>query len=90
MAIKLTFERQPDTNELLSIYYELSEGDVARTVELDENCLLDLDDINHPVGLELVGPFSVGKAQENAALYCSPELDQILMHLAGERNLVRA
>ena len=90
MDVKLTCTFEAPTNKLLSIYYEIRDSDVARTVELDANCLLDVDDTNHPVGLELIGPFSLTKAKEMAAILCSPELDGLFMHIQGQGQLVRA
>lgn len=90
MPITLTIQRDQQSNELLAVYYQIRTGEVARTVELDTNCHLDLDDVNRPAGLELVGPFSLKTAKERASIYTCPELEQIFALLGGEPQLVRA
>ena len=90
MAIKMTVERDARTDEFLSVYFQIREGEVGRTLELDKNCLLDLSDTNQAIGLEILGPFSLRKAREAASMYFCPELESIFAVFGHEPQLVQA
>lgn len=90
MRIQVNVEEDKATGKLLAVYYRLSDADVHRTVELTGNCLLDLDDLNRPVGLEFVGPFHLPEARKAASMYTSPALDAIFNLLSNQPNLVLA
>jgi len=90
VAITVSVEWDEKADQLLAVYYQISAGKAVRTIELDKNCLLDIDDVNRVIGLELVGPFSLARARKRASMFTCPELEAIFALLAQEPQLVNA
>lgn len=64
-------------------YIELNDAPVARTKELSEIVLVDLDEYNVVVGIELLSPATAPRVREITQSYhvsteCAHRLDQVL------------
>lgn len=55
MQILISFDDQ--SNEFVAVYFTVLEGEVHRTVEVEEGeCYVDLDSENHVLGVEMLVP----------------------------------
>lgn len=64
-------------------YIELNDAPVARTKELSETVLVDLDEYDVAVGIELLSPATAPRAREitqscHGSTECAHRLDQVL------------
>ena len=90
MGFTIQCEAEERGGELLAVYYRLQDAEVARTVPLSDNCSLDLSDTNSPVGLELVGPYSLKEIRKAASMFTSPALEHVFRYLGGTAQLAHA
>ena len=87
MDAKTTLEFDPQAN---LCYFRFLGGRVARTVQLEENALIDLDGGNRVLGLELLGPCDIRSLKEALRLHSSDGLERLVAFFEGTREWVHA
>lgn len=80
--VDMTFSVEVDrtTKRILAVYFQLGEGDVARTVEIEEDACYADEDINGQLlGVEILVPDELAALRKKAAdHYHSTEIDDLL------------
>lgn len=80
VAMTLSVEVDRTTKRILAVYFQLAEGQVARTVEIEEDaCYADEDSGGQLMGVEILVPEELATLRKKVAEhYHSTEIDDLL------------